>query len=100
VLRLIAMTVEAAERHGRWVGVCGGLAGEPFGAALLTGLGVAELSMTPRDIPAVKSVLRAASRAELRELAMRAIACGTPDEVRALEAELDAITRPAAQVAA
>lgn len=100
VLRLIAMTVEAAERHGRLVGVCGGLAGERFGAALLTGLGVAELSMTPRDIPAVKSVLRAASRAELRDLATRAIARGTPDEVRALEAELDAIARPAAQVAA
>jgi phosphocarrier protein FPr len=100
VLRLIAQTVQAAERHGRWVGVCGGLAGEPFGAALLTGLGVAELSTTPRDIPAVKSVLRAASREELRDLARRALECGTPDEVRELEAELDAITRPAAQAAA
>jgi phosphocarrier protein FPr len=51
VLRLIAMTVEGAKVHNRWVGVCGGLAGDPFGAALLAGLGVTELSMTPRDIP-------------------------------------------------
>ena len=43
---------------------------------------------------------RAASRAELRDIATRALACGTPDEVRALEADLDAITRPAAQVGA
>jgi phosphocarrier protein FPr len=100
VLRLIGQTVEAATRHRRWVGVCGGLAGEPFGAALLAGLGVAELSMTPRDIPAVKSALRAASRAELGDLARRALACATPDEVRALEAELDALTRPGEQAAA
>jgi phosphocarrier protein FPr len=100
VLRLIAQTVEAATRHGRWVGVCGGLAGEPFGAALLTGLGVAELSMTPRDIPGVKAVLRGATLPALRGLAARAIACGTAAEVRELEMELDAMTRPAPQAAA
>jgi phosphocarrier protein FPr len=100
VLRLIAQTVEAATRHGRWVGVCGGLAGEPFGAALLAGLGVAELSMTPRDIPAVNAALRAATQAGLRDLAARAIACGTAEEVRALEADLLAMTRPAPQAAA
>ena len=50
VLRLIAQTVQGARTHGRWVGVCGDLAGDPFGAALLTGLGVAELSMAPRAI--------------------------------------------------
>jgi multiphosphoryl transfer protein len=97
VLRLIAQTVDAATRHGKWVGVCGGLAGEGFGAALLAGLGVAELSMTPRDIPAVKAVLRGASQAGLRDLAARALACGTAEEVRALEAEL--VATPA-QVAA
>ncbi|RAI60923.1 phosphoenolpyruvate--protein phosphotransferase [Roseicella frigidaeris] len=100
VLRLIGQTVEAATRHGRWVGVCGGLAGEPFGAALLAGLGVAELSMTPRDIPAVKAALRGAELAGLRDLAARALACGTAEEVRALEPALRAMTQPAAQVAA
>lgn len=87
VLRLIRRTVEGAALHRRWVGVCGGIAGDPFGAALLTGLGVDELSMTPRDIPAVKARLRAASRARLAALAERALAAATPAEVRALEAE-------------
>ncbi|MBB2167359.1 phosphoenolpyruvate--protein phosphotransferase [Gluconacetobacter aggeris] len=85
VLRLIAQTVEGARRHGRWVGVCGGLAGDPFGAALLTGLGVDELSMTPRDIPAVKARIRNTSLADLRALAARALEVGTPDAVRALD---------------
>ena len=47
VLRLVRATVEAAQAHGRWVGVCGELAGDPAAAVLLAGLGVTELSMAP-----------------------------------------------------
>ncbi|WP_428309503.1 phosphoenolpyruvate--protein phosphotransferase [Hydrocarboniphaga sp.] len=85
VLRLIRLTVEGAAQHGRWVGVCGGLAGDPFGAMLLTGLGVQELSMTPRDIPAVKARLRASDLAALKQLAGKALAAETAAEVRALD---------------
>ncbi|PWC32979.1 phosphoenolpyruvate--protein phosphotransferase [Azospirillum sp. TSO35-2] len=85
VLRLIRMTVEGADRHGRWVGVCGGIAGDPFGAALLAGLGVRELSMTPRDIPGVKDRLRGSDLASLKALAQRAVDCESSDEVRALD---------------
>ena len=85
VLRLIAMTVEGAKRHGRWVGVCGGLAGDPFGAALLTGLGVTELSMTPRDIPAVKARIRASDMTALRSLAAKALDLESAADVRALD---------------
>lgn len=84
VLRLVARTVEGARRHGRWVGVCGGLAGEPLGAALLAGLGVHELSMTPGDITTIKALLRRHSLVELQALALRALDCDTADEVRAL----------------
>jgi len=87
VLRLVRTTVEGAARHGRWVGVCGGLAGDPFGAALLTGLGVSELSMTPRDIPAVKARLRASKFGALQQLALRALAVESAQAVRALDAE-------------
>lgn len=85
VLRLIAATVKGAATHGRWVGVCGGVAGDPFGACLLAGLGVNELSMTPRDAPAVKARLRGASFADLQRLAAEALACDTADRVRALD---------------
>ncbi|MDR3505856.1 MAG: phosphoenolpyruvate--protein phosphotransferase [Acidocella sp.] len=85
VLRLIAQTVAGAKKHGRWVGVCGGLAGDPFGALLLAGLGVKELSMTPRDIPAVKAKLREADFAAIEALAQRALDSATAADVRALE---------------
>ncbi|QOK90579.1 phosphoenolpyruvate--protein phosphotransferase [Ralstonia pseudosolanacearum] len=90
VLRLIQLTVQGAARRGRWVGVCGGLAGDPFGALLLTGLGVHELSMSPRDIPAVKARLRDAHVGQLTELAGQALACASAEDVRALEATLPA----------
>ncbi len=85
VLRLVAATVKGAAIHGRWVGVCGGIAGDPFGACLLAGLGVNELSMTPRDVPAVKARLRTHAFAELERLAVEALACPTADRVRALD---------------
>jgi len=85
VLRAIRATVEGARAHGRWVGVCGGLAGDPFGAALLAGLGVDELSMTPNDIPAVKARLRASALDTLRSLAEQALDCEDAAQVRALD---------------
>ncbi|GAM06244.1 phosphoenolpyruvate--protein phosphotransferase [Novosphingobium sp. MBES04] len=85
VLRMIAMTIEGAKAHGRWVGVCGGIAGDPFGAALLAGLGVSELSMTPRDIPAVKARIRQSRIEDLQALARQALAARDVAAVRALD---------------
>ena len=84
VLDLIARTVAAAKKHGTWVGVCGGLAGDPLGARILTGLGVDELSMSAQDVAAVKATLRGDSYASMQLLAQRALAAGSADEVRAL----------------
>lgn len=85
VLRLIRQTVEGAAKHRRWVGVCGGIAGDPFGATLLAGLGVNELSMTPREIPAVKARLRDSDQTALRALAEQALEAETALQVRALD---------------
>ena len=84
VLDLIARTVAAAKRHGTWIGVCGGLAGDPLGARILTGLGVDELSMSAQDVAAVKATLRGDSFNAMQLLAQRALAAGSADEVRAL----------------
>jgi phosphocarrier protein FPr len=84
VLDLIARTVAAAKKHGTWVGVCGGLAGDPLGARILTGLGVDELSMSAQDVAAVKAALRCDSFSAMQALAQRALAAGSADEVRAL----------------
>lgn len=84
VLRLIDSTVKGAQQHGTWVGVCGGLAGDPLGAAILAGLGVNELSMTASDVPGVKAALRAGSHEQMQALAQQALACRSFEEVKAL----------------
>jgi multiphosphoryl transfer protein len=58
VLALVADVTAAAAAAGRWVGVCGELAGDPYAAVLLAGLGVRELSMAGSRIPEVKAALR------------------------------------------
>ncbi len=84
VLRMVQATVHAADAAGIWVGVCGGVAGEPEGALVLTGLGVRELSVSVPAVAAVKARLRTVDRAATQRLAERAIACSTAAEVRAL----------------
>jgi phosphotransferase system enzyme I (PtsI) len=58
VLRLIQFAVEAAARRRIPVSVCGEIGGEPRYTALLLGLGLRELSMTPGNIPRVKQRIR------------------------------------------
>ncbi len=84
VLRLIERTVTAAHSHGRWVGVCGALAGDPLAVPILVGLGVDELSVSVPIIPAVKANVRALSLEECRALAEQALLAGDGAEVRAL----------------
>ncbi|MDQ8196092.1 phosphoenolpyruvate--protein phosphotransferase [Coraliomargarita sp. SDUM461004] len=74
VLRMIDTATKAAHAEGKWVGVCGGLAADPLGAQILTGIGVDELSMPAALIPAVKEKLRKANLADLQALAKRALA--------------------------
>ena len=58
VLRLIRQVVQAAERGGVEVNVCGEMSGEPLYVVLLVGLGLRQLSATPRKIPEIKRVIR------------------------------------------
>ncbi len=84
VLRMIDQTVRAADAAGKWVGACGGVAGDPLGVVILTGLGLRELSVSIPSIAAVKAQIRGLSRDKARALADRALACKTAAEVRAL----------------
>lgn len=84
VLRLIRQTCEAGAAHGRWIGVCGGLAGDLAAAPILVGLGVTELSAAPAVLPDLKALLRGLTLDDCRDLARRALTLSLVDEVRAL----------------
>ncbi|HNB52189.1 MAG TPA: phosphoenolpyruvate--protein phosphotransferase [Anaerolineales bacterium] len=84
VLRMVEKAVQAAKKEGKWVGVCGGIAGDPKGAVLLTGLGVSELSVSTPSVAAIKAEIRTKSLKEMQTLAQKALQCRTAQEVRAL----------------
>jgi phosphotransferase system enzyme I (PtsI) len=85
VLRLIAMAVEAGGDAGLDVSVCGEMASHPLAAFALIGLGVRQLSVSPRAVPAVKQLVCAVSAREAAAAAAAAIALAT---AAAAEAEL------------
>jgi len=73
VLRLIKMTIDAADKHGKWVGMCGELAGDEIAVPLLLGLGLDEFSMAPSSVPAVKAAIRRWPLTECRAIAEHAL---------------------------
>lgn len=87
VLQLIAHTVKGATTHGKWVGVCGGIASDPQAVPLLIGLGVTELSVSVPAIPSIKALVRRLSLVECQAMARKAVTLGTAAEVRALYAD-------------
>ena len=90
VLRSIQHTIAAGHAAGRWVGVCGEMAGDPRTAVLLTGMGVDELSMSCYDLPRVKAAIRNVTLAQARALARAVLELPTAAAIRAqVEAVLD-----------
>jgi phosphocarrier protein FPr len=84
VLQLIALAVKGAQEHGRWVGICGGIAGDSQAVPILIGLGVKELSVSVPAIPAIKAQIRTLSLADCKKLAQKALTLDTGVAVREL----------------
>jgi multiphosphoryl transfer protein len=87
VLRLIRETGRGAHKHGRWLGVCGGLASDPLAASILIGLGVTELSVAPAAVATIKAAIRRLRSDSCRDLADRACSAASAQEVRMIAAE-------------
>ncbi len=81
ILRLIQMTIDAAHKAGKWVGMCGEMAGDPQYVPLLLGMGLDELSTSISVIPEVKKVIRMIPLAKAKEIAAAALKVRTSDEV-------------------
>ncbi len=81
VLRLIRMVCVAAEAKQVSVNVCGEMSGELMFAPLLVGLGLRQLSATPRKIPDIKRVIRCLTVADAERVAREAERLETAREV-------------------
>ncbi|HHY88588.1 MAG TPA: phosphoenolpyruvate--protein phosphotransferase [Chloroflexi bacterium] len=81
VLQLIARTIEAAHAHGKWVGMCGELAGDVLAVPVLLGMGLDEFSMAASSIPSVKEEIRRWSMARAKEVAQEVLGMAGSTEV-------------------
>jgi phosphoenolpyruvate-protein kinase (PTS system EI component) len=88
VLGLVERVVAAAHTAGRTVEVCGEAAGEPAVAALLTGLGVDELSVAPARLDVVRETVRRLSFADAADAARRALTVSSAREALDLAGRL------------
>ncbi|KVD84036.1 PTS glucose transporter subunit IIA [Burkholderia stagnalis] len=88
VLRLIDIAVRGAQQHGKWVGVCGALGGDPLAVPILVGLGVTELSVDPVSVPGIKARVRRLDYALCRQRAQDLLALDSAQAVRAASREI------------
>ncbi|MEG0574211.1 MAG: phosphoenolpyruvate--protein phosphotransferase [Erysipelotrichaceae bacterium] len=83
ILRLVKMTIDGAHKEGKWAGMCGEMAGEPYAVAILLGLGLDEFSMSATSILKARRMINSLSKKEMEGVAEKALACANSDEVMA-----------------
>jgi len=81
VLRLIKMVIDSAHNNNIWVGMCGEMAGEPYLAIILLGLGLDEFSMSPVAAPQIKNIIRSLTYQEAKKIADKALEFSTAKEI-------------------
>jgi phosphotransferase system enzyme I (PtsI) len=83
ILRLLREVAEVGRDRGVEVAICGEIAGETLYTILLLGLGIRELSVTPKSIPLLKRVIRSITVEAARSVAQEAAKIDDPAKVEA-----------------
>lgn len=81
LLRLISMVIENAHKEGKWVGMCGEMAGEIKALPILIGLGLDEYSMSASGILRARYLANKIDSVEAAKMAKKALQCANQDEV-------------------
>jgi phosphotransferase system enzyme I (PtsI) len=90
ILRSLSNIVSAAKKANIPVAMCGEMAGDPGVTMVLIALGLEEFSMTSGQIPLVKHIIRAVSKAEAVTLLEQAMQFSSAEEIeRFIKTEMD-----------
>ncbi len=84
LFRAIKAVADAAEKAGKWCGICGELGGMGLALPVLAGLGVKELSMTPQLLPENIYKIRKMYYNECKKLADEVLKADTQEDVKKL----------------
>jgi fructose-specific PTS system IIA-like component len=80
-LRVLKTIVEQIHKKGKWVGMCGEMAGQLESLPLLIGLGLDEISLSCENIPAFKAAVKSLSFETCRCILESAVQWTSADEV-------------------
>ena len=89
VLRLINVVIQAAQKKGKHVSVCGEMASDPLAMTILIGLGVNSLSVPMKLYLRVKHKICSVSFEKISSMAQSVLGMGKSEEVK--EAVLEAL---------
>jgi phosphotransferase system enzyme I (PtsI) len=81
LLRLIRFVIQAAEKEGKWVGMCGEMAGDQTAIPLLLGLGLHEFSMSAGSILQARELIGQLDQAEWADCANQALTMRSTQEI-------------------
>ncbi len=81
VLGLIKQVIDASHAEGKWVGMCGELAGDERATLLLLGMGLDEFSMSAISIPSIKKTIRNTNFEDAKALVEQALAQPTAEDL-------------------
>ena len=84
ILRALKQIVLGANKVGKPVAMCGDMAGDPMLAWILLGLGLRNFSMAPRQIPVLRSIVRATDLFDAERMLAQAMAMSTETEIEAM----------------
>ena len=89
ILTLINMTIQGAHSEGKWVGMCGEMAGDKNAIPLLLGMGLDEFSMSATSILGARRQISNIDKKSAEELAAKALKLSTQNEVKKLVDEFN-----------
>jgi phosphotransferase system enzyme I (PtsI) len=81
ILRLIKNVIDAAHREGKWVGMCGEMAGDEVAVPILLALGLDEFSMSGTSILKTRTQIRQLSKVDLEIDIKKILSMSTTEEV-------------------
>ena len=83
IFKVLQMVLQACQKIGTPVTVCGEMAGQPRSVLVLYGLGLRRFSMSPAFIPTIKSLLSDVTTAQAERYAHQVLQLKTSEEIRA-----------------
>ncbi len=82
IFRVLQMVLDACQRTGTPVTVCGEMAGQPRSVLALFGMGLRRFSMSPAFIPTIKALLASVTTTQAERFAHQILQLKTSEEIR------------------